>query len=358
MEYVNDSSGIGIDHEVGCNLLSLRRAQDWRQCGPPVPREPTSKPAHQHATGAAMSVNIFLRLLIDRIRFHVLMTGDGIYGVVWSQLEEICALKSDLLPGWKVTIHKLKYGKTQLRFRPGPNRQIAHIEIGTAAQNKRYFQLDLSPSKFQPGEFEALQQVLTVLLEPFSYDKLFYSVPVSYLELASDCLTQPMSAFIPFRTKTFSSYAHPLESGKGTYYYGSEKGRLRFAVYNKRKHIQEKLKQTPAHAIQTRIEARIHTTGLPAAMLKDGLENPFTKLEIADQQKFVETFSHPKLKEFLSDCDESGSGYALGKLSVKDRRKFLSGLRKARAPWWNPIGIWKGLLQALSKITPLAPGGH
>lgn len=266
-------------------------------------------------------------------------------------------MAKELFPGWKVTIRQMKHGKTQLRFRPALHRQIAHIEIGTGADGKRYFRLDLSPSKFAEGEFEAIQQVLTTLLEPLSYDKLFETVPVSYLELAFDSLTQPMSAFIPFRTKTFSSWAFPLKSGKGTYYFGAKTGRLRFAAYDKKKQLQEKFKQEVKYETLTRIEMRIHGTGLLVHMLVESLPNEFKKLEIADRQKFVDEFEHPNKAQFLNDCYENGSGYALQKLSVQDRRKFLAGLRKAKAVWWKPEWIWKALPDAIDKIKPVSFAG-
>ena len=299
-----------------------------------------------------MAINIFLRLIVDRIRFFVLIDATEMYGVVWSQLKEISAMNNEFLPDWKLTVHKMKHGKTQLRFRPEAKRCVAIIEIGTTNGEKRYFSLDLFPSKFQAGEFDLVKEVLTIFLDDLNYEKLFYTARVSYLELAADSLSHPMSSFLPFRTRTFSSYVYPLKEGKGSIYCGAENGKLRFCIYDKKKQIEEKLKQIPSHAMQTRIEARVHTTGLTAAQLKGELKNPFKRLEIADLQKLKQVFKHPGLPAFLDECHGQGAEQALGKLSVKDRRRYLIGLRKAKAEWWKPEWIWQSLPDALSVIKP------
>ena len=299
-----------------------------------------------------MIISMFRSLVIDRIRFFVNVPSSDLYSHVWSQLFEIKAMGKQLLPGGRITAKKLKHGKTRLRYCPKARRCIASIEVGIAADKKKYFSLDLFPTRFRGSEFSVFKELLANLLDDFNYTKLFHTAKVSYLELAADSLLNPMGSFLPFRTKTASSHVHPLPDGTGSINLGALSGRLRFSIYDKKRHIVEKWKELPLHQLQTRIEARIRTTGLTANKLEGCLKNPLPKLEIADLKELQKSSPSPAFTAFLVQCSKVGACAALKSLSLKERRKYILQLRKAKVTWWKPQAIWQYLPSALKVIAP------
>lgn len=299
-----------------------------------------------------MAVNIFRSLVVDRIRFFVYVSAKDLYSHVWSQLYEIAAMKKELLPNGIISVSKDQHCKTRLRYCPQARRCIASIEIGVAPDNKKYFSLDLYPTRFRGGEFANFKELLKIFLEDFNYAKLFYTAKISYLELAADSLSRAMGDFLAFRAKTGSSKVHLLPDDTGGVYLGALGGRLHFCIYDKRRQIVEKLKEVPPHKTHTRLEARIHSTGLAAIDLLEGLQNPFPKLEIADLAVLKETYCEPEFHAFLSLCIQSGACAALHSLSVKQRRIYLARIRKAKVNWWRPAAIWGQFSNALAVLNP------
>jgi hypothetical protein len=261
------------------------------------------------------------------------------------------AMRKEILPKGRITVKKKKHGKTLLKYYPVPGRGIADIEIGTAANKKRYFSLGLYPSRFRPGEFERFKELLNIFLEPFNYTKLYKTANVSYLELAADSISIPMFSFMPFRAKTNESYVYQLPEGDGGIYLGAGTGRLRFCVYNKARQIVQKLKEKSEYPVRTRIEARMHSLGVPAEKLCE-LANPFPKLEIADMEVLEALCDQPESEAFLKQCSAVGACKALSGYGAKERRQFLALLRKARASWWNPESRWNHFGGSLAVITP------
>ncbi len=298
-----------------------------------------------------MAVNIQKSLVLDRIRFFVYVPSKELFSYALSQLYEIAALKKQWVPQGQITV-KSKYSKTRLTYCPQKKRCIASIELGATKNQKLYFRLDLLPTRFFGDEFEVFKEILGLLLDEFNYLKLYKTARISYLELAVDSLSRPIGSFLPFRVKTGSSMVYPLPDATGGIYLGSPSGRVHFCIYDKKRQIIEKLKETPQHSIQTRLEARIHSTGLSASELLASLKNPFVKLEVADLDVLNALPPVPGLGAFLAQSAQAGACVALNALSAYDRRKILSLLRKAMAKWWNPNKIWEKFPRSLQVIKP------
>lgn len=298
-----------------------------------------------------MPVSISMQMVVDRIRFHVLVEKT-LCSHIWSQFKEMVILSKDIVPQGRIRMWTGKHGQTRLIYQPVKRRTIAVMGVGTTASKHYYFGLDLFPTRFQVGEFDHFKSVLTAILDIVAYEKLYVDANVSYLELAVDSLSFQMGSFLPYFAKSSKSHVHQLSDGTGGIYLGAEAAKLRFCVYDKARQMWEVQKKVSDHKIRTRIEARIHTTGLHAADLEVALPNPFPKLEIADRSALLNNSHHPKLSEFLKGCQSSGPSTALNQLGPKDRRQVLQDLRKARAWWWNPTSCWDSLPKALAVLKP------
>ncbi len=105
------------------------------------------------------------------------------------------------------------------------------------------------------------------LLSPITYQQLYETGKVSYIELAADSLSHTAHSFIPFRPKCGHSTIYIDEKGElGTTYLGSVTSALRFRVYDKHKQQVEQ-NIAPAHQKQTRFEAISRHTGLVSTEL-------------------------------------------------------------------------------------------
>lgn len=298
-----------------------------------------------------MSVSVNLQMVVDRIRFFAIVEK-SLGSMIWSQFKEMAAMTKEILPNGKIKVRQSKYGQTRLWYQPERKRTIAVLEVGTTAMKQSYFKLDLLPARFGKGEFEHFKSVLTAVLEPVNYAKLYATAKVSYLELAIDFLHAPMGSFIPYFAKSWSSFVYHLQDGTGGIYLGAETANIRFCIYDKARWLWEVLKQASIHKTRTRIEARIHTTGLLAGELGQALPNPFPRLEVADRKELMSISQHPSLAWFLESCSAVGASRALNLLGAKERRQILASLRKARAWWWKPMAYWKDLPNALKVIAP------
>lgn len=298
-----------------------------------------------------MSLSIWKPLLIDRIHIAVSIVSSELYSFAWGQLNGIEDLKTELVPDGTIKIFKNKY-VTRLSYYPIKKRMIASIEIGTTKSKHRYFRLGLYPSKFQQGEFERFKEILSELLPEFKYQQLYETGKVSYIELAADSLTHAAHSFIPFRRRCNHSSIYVDKTGsKGSIYLGSVKSNLRFCIYDKRKQQLEK-KAAVTHSKYTRIESRSRHIKLSPCELLSKMDNPFTKLQIADLHIARHTSQNNEWQSFLNDCLEDGSAQALANLPKSQRAKFMKILNTTAVPWWRPNSVWGGLSKALTAISP------
>lgn len=280
------------------------------------------------------------------------------YGQLYSMQEE----QKEFVPNGKIIVRKAKY-TTRLDYYPAygkkksEHRKIADITIGA---NKikgipklyRHFTLTLYPPKFCGEEFLRLQEMLSMLLPDLNHVKLFEFGKVTYLELAIDSHSHKCHSFVPYRKYCTSSRIHKEPSGHlGTTYLGSVTSNLRFRIYDKNKCLSDK-GQTPVTKSlpTTRFEAVLRRTGLRPAELME-LDNPFTKLHIADLDQMLALSGAPDWQQFLVDARWDGVPKALSK-QPKKRKQFRGMIDSVPVGWWSPERIWNHLPEALSKITP------
>ena len=295
-----------------------------------------------------VAVNIWIWMQVDRIHISV-GVGKELHGLIVSLLDGLKDAQTDWVPNGKITITKHQYHR-RLNYYPVKGRKIADMEIGATKSKQGYFRLGLYPSKFGPGEFQHFKEMLELLM-PFSYEKLFETGRVSYIELAQDSLTHVAHTYIPFRARCNCSSIYADESGKGSTYLGSKASSLRFCVYDKHKQQVEK-KLPAAYETRTRFESRSRHIGLSPFELTEKMVNPFKWLEIADLQAAREASKEKAWQQFLDLCVEIGSASALAQQVKQQRKQFMKMLRAVAVPWWNPQDVWQGFPRALKTIAP------
>jgi hypothetical protein len=297
-----------------------------------------------------MSLDIWRRILIDRISMNISIDNNDLYGFAWGQTIEVHYLRKELFPSWQIVLKK-DSKMVRISFYPEENRKIADIEVGRQ-YNHRYIKLGLYPSIFRGMEFSRVKELLKLLFDPLDYERFFLGSHISYIELAIDSLTRPAHSFIPFRAKTnHSSIFIDKLGAKGTTYLGSMRSGVRFAIYDKAKQLKEtgKFVQQKLH---TRFEYRGTNIKAAPIELSTKLLNPFEKLMIADLSLAETAWNDKSWLAFLDHCLNDGSASALASLTKSERKVYMHRLRDSRAAWWAPQAHWKWLNEALTRIAP------
>ncbi len=308
-----------------------------------------------------MALNKIRSLIVDRIGITVKIGSQNLYKFAYGQLHLIRDEQHQLLPDGKIKLNYKKYNTrldyyTAYSHKRAGRRKIASIIVGTSHKH-RYFSLTLFPSQFQLGEFEHFQCVLEMMLPDFHYSKLYATGNVTYLELASDTLSQSHHSFLPYRKYSNTSSIYKEKSGcLGTTYVGSNESKLRFRMYDKRRQLLNTGKPLIAEAaVHTRIEAVLRRLGRTTATLAE-MPNPFEKLKIADLTQATALSNDANWQSFLADClTADGVPDALKKLSQYLRKKYRGMLDSVPAWWWKPGLVWGQLSLALTKIAPYHP---
>lgn len=299
-----------------------------------------------------MTISIWYPQIIDRIHMTISIgKNTHLYGVLIGQLSGMEDIQSVLVPKGKITVFKQKY-VTRLGYYPSDKkRKIADLEIGSTKSNHMYFKLGLYPSKFQSNEFAIFKEHMEILFQ-ITYDLMFHTARVSYIELAADSMTHKFQTFIPFRQRINWSKTWPLEDlKKSTVNLGSELSKKRFCIYNKAKELADK-KCAGKHKIRTRFEARLRHIGMSASDIQEHLPNPFSCLEIASLAKAREVSTSVEWHSFLDRCLEDGSAQALSQCTKPVRKQYTMALRTCAVTWWNPDYLWQVLPRALNAIAP------
>ena len=299
-----------------------------------------------------MTISIWYPQMIDRIHMTISIgKNTHLYGVLIGQLTGMKDIQSNLVPKGKITVSKQKY-VTRLGYYPADKkRKIAELEIGSTKSSHMYFKLGLYPSKFQSNEFATFKEHMEILFQ-ITYDLMFHTARVSYIELAADSMTHQFQTFIPFRQRINWSRAWPLEDvEKSTVNLGSELSKKRFCIYDKAKELADK-KCAGKHKIRTRFEARLRHIGMSASDIQEHLPNPFSCLEIASLAKAREASTSAEWHSFLDRCLEDGSAQALSQCTKPARKQYTTALRTCAVTWWNPDYLWQVLPRALDAIAP------
>lgn len=140
---------------------------------------------------------VALPLVIDRIHMTVGVTSKDHYSFLISQLYGLLDIQKDLMPKGKLTVRKETH-LTQLNFWPAKGRKIAEIIGGSTKSKHLYLKLVLYPAKFRTGDFENIKSSINVLLSEWSYENLFFTANVSYVEIARDFVNKDCLAYFPY----------------------------------------------------------------------------------------------------------------------------------------------------------------
>jgi hypothetical protein len=309
-----------------------------------------------------MPISYWRKLLVDRIAITVVIGGVDLYGFVYGQLFAMQDEQEQLFPCGRIRLVKKKY-VTRLDFYPvykkSDRRRIADITIGAnktfdGKSLHRHFTLTLYPSKFKVDEFDQFKEVLETLLPDFKYSKLFETGKVNYLELAADSFSHVNHSFIAYRKYCKDSSIYKREDGTlGTLYLGSRNSDMRFRIYDKRHQLKDtgQLVDLHKYSVHTRFEAVLRRLGCTPAML-DQIENPFTKLHIADPGSAVSASIDPLWQECLAKAKIDGMPKALCEYTQPQRKKYRAILMDSQVYWWKPESVWKGLPEALAVLDP------
>lgn len=300
-----------------------------------------------------MSVAIKLALKVDRIRMVKGIPNKTLSGVLAGNLWFLEEENVPIVPGGAWKIMKWKY-KTQAQYSPTKGRKIVDIEVGSTKSSTMYFAIDLYTGKILPNELYKLSCVLDAVFVEFGLSGLFAEGRVTYLELASDWVTEPMYTFIPFRKRCRASEIFVKGGVKGSIYIGSRHSNLRFCIYDKKKEMLEKGKGPCAELLRTRIEARLSNLKLSASQISLQLPNPFLSLQIADESKSRHIVQCPVWHAFLDRCLQMGSCAAVSTETKHYRKLFMQRLGQAAAWWWKPSALWAQIGDAMARIEPMA----
>ncbi len=299
-----------------------------------------------------MGLSIWTPLVIDRVHMTVSL-DEAHHKFAYGQLHFFAEkdMQKQLVPEGQIKLIPKDY-VTQLHYYPQKGRKIADITVGVTKSKHRYFTLGLYPSKFGAGEFDAFKSHTSPLLASLAYEQLFHSSKISYIELATDSLSKKAHSFIPFRRYCNTSSIFMDKQGElGTTYLGSVHSAVRTRIYDKRRQLLQ-TGLVPSFDTQTRFEIASRHIGIIPAHLPETLQNPFTKLQVADLALARHLSKDLAWHAFLDSCLLGGSADALSKCTKYQRKTFMSRLIASPASWWNPDFVWTGSLNAFSAIAP------
>lgn len=292
-----------------------------------------------------------LPLVIDRIGITVGVSSKTHYGFLISQLYGMRDIQDDLLLEGNLKITKGKYF-TRLDFWPEKKRKIAELICGSTKSSYLYFKLVLYPSCFRLNEFETIKSLTKTLLADWSYDDLFFTGHVSYIEIARDFLNKDFSDHLPHYPNAQKSKIYIDKKGiKGSKYIGAVSSSKRYCVYDKAKQLLEKKGGSNFKKL-IRIEARRRKTGMKPFELLEGLGNPFKGLQMLSIQKLTSCSSDDAWKAFVDQCQHVGTALALGACDQQTKKIFESRIASASVEWWDASKAWDGWPSAFAAILP------
>jgi len=313
-----------------------------------------------------VAVNIWRYLLVDRIAITGVIPSIELYNHVFGQLYTMEAEQAQFLPGGKIIIAPNKNKMYPVRldyyaeytYKKVGRRKILDITVGAPKlfgkkTPHRYMTLTLYPSQFQAGEFENFKSVFDTLFDPITYSMLYHTGKVNYLELAADSLSHRHHGFLPYcKYVKVSDIYKSAAAQLGTTYIGSPKSNRFFRIYDKYKQLLDTGKATFTKVFpHTRIEYAVRRLGVTASDLIE-MENPFTKLLIADLAKAQVASDDEDWQAFIAESLQNGVPDTLSKRPKNKRKKYLGMLDDRPVSWWNPDDVWNELPVALGRIAP------
>lgn len=289
--------------------------------------------------------------VVDRIHMTIGVGGGDLYSFLISQMYGLLDSSLNLLPGGKITLKKDEFSK-RLNFWSEKKRKTADITVGVTKSKHKYFKLGLYPSKIQEGDLDKIKFILSTLFPDWSYEELFASANVSYIEIAHDFLNKDTAFYLPYHPAFRNSKFHKNSDGSnGSAYLGSEQSSKRYCVYDKAKKLLETQSKSNLK-IRMRVEVRLRKTGLKPINLVDGLENPFQGLELLDIQKLMDLSEEAAWVDFVQACCCVGTACALKQCNKKLRKIYKSRLQSAKVGWWNANQWWGKWPSAVAAIQP------
>lgn len=294
---------------------------------------------------------VALPLVIDRIHMTVGVTSKDHYSFLISQLYGLLDIQKDLMPKGKLTVRKETH-LTQLNFWPAKGRKIAEIIGGSTKSKHLYLKLVLYPAKFRTGDFENIKSSINVLLSEWSYENLFFTANVSYVEIARDFVNKDCLAYFPYYPAARKSEVFFENNGdKGSTYIGAASSSKRFCVYDKAKQLANKQGKSNFKRLM-RVEARLKKTGLKPFELLEKLENPFDGLEFLSAEKLLCISDDDGWAVFVEQCRCVGTAQALYECEKQVRKIYKARLASAKVDWWDASKAWEGWPNAFAAILP------
>lgn len=290
--------------------------------------------------------------VVDRIHMTIGVGGGDLYSFLISQLYGLKDSSLNLLPDGKFKLCDTKEYSKRLSFWPEKKRKTADITVGVTKSKHKYFKLGLYPSRFRDGDFDKIKFILNTLFSDWSYEGLFSSARVSYIEIAHDFLNKDVALYLPYHPTARTSKFHKNSDGsKGSAYLGSPKSNKRYCVYDKAKQLIETQGKSNLKK-RMRVEARLRKTGLKPINLVDGLENPFQGLELLDVRKLVDLSDEAAWVDFVQACRSVGTAGALKPCNKKLRKLYKARLESAKVGWWDANHWWSKWPSAVAAIQP------
>ncbi len=291
---------------------------------------------------------------VDRFTMTKSKIKVGEWKAVVACMMHIWKKRHELLPDGKMKLVMCAGKPPRLFWHSTKNgHRTFELSLGTTKQSYRYFQITSYPGWFTATSLARFQGVTDPLLKHLSYDSLFASGHVTYIEFAVDFASFRREDIMLMREKVSTSYVYKgLGGDLGTLYLGSTQSSRRDRMYDKARQMKEKWSVTSPHATLTRIEVALRRTGLPANELLK-LPNPFKGLRVLIVETTKSAASDQHWKSFVTNCVANGIPTALKTTHGAERIAFRKRLLANAVTSWQTEQVWKRCLGALQAITPV-----
>lgn len=253
-------------------------------------------------------------------------------------------------PEPKVRLRKFSNGKAWVAGFSNPDKGSTHILtiIAGATCGSPYVKLRLNPSKLLCEDWLLIELwAVSVFDEPL--DSLMKRCTVSTIEIYADIQDIPHDGLIPIWLYKLEKHVYFGKTSR-TIYAGTRKSKLSIACYDKRQQLTD-TKGQHASAPLTRIEVRLHPTGMTLRHISEGnLPDPFFGrifvMTLAQLKRFCKLYKSEGLLDHLMDhCSLNGiNKHAKGNMATR--------LSEYCVPAWRPEKFWPAIQEMLKRFFP------
>lgn len=219
----------------------------------------------------------------------------------------------------------------------------------------RFFRIEFNPAKTNLAN---LKKDMDAIL-PGGYDKMMSAGIVTRLDLTCDIEHLNINEILPKYPKMPTKLHYAKNGLIETMYLGAFGSSKQFVFYdktaeivktNKKKYAWFKTAVPPYDLL--RVECRLTSLNCTLKHTLD-LKNPFYMLSLPAYFKpKVVTSYEPLWDFFLASCRHERMDIALSRLNGQDKERYQKMLQTQKLTfWWRPKDLWKGLPDAIKKIT-------